>query len=453
MRLRLALILLIYSATFAVEPKSPAPSKAVSERQGTPIPSAKAIATMIPKNGKLGERELTLLAIARRPDLEALRGTANTAIALKRAAHDLVNPEMRLSYAEDNAISKAVLFRFAVPHPWERKARIQRAAAEVTLAEAQYYAGEDELVRKVRSLFYELAILRSKLELQKSRKAGFESHRDWLEERTVPSIGLDLAAARAKVYQTLSDIRDLESTSTAVRDELAIFCGLEDPNRIDTSIHSRRITAPNFLDVEYLTSIAMLYRQDVLNDQARLAVARAQLSEVKARRIPATTFIDLGYTNTDDPRRSNNNEEWFARVGVSIPLWDWIGFNKQHQVHEAASQSLETKIEMQRQIIRTEVKQAVKLVSSLETQLGSHDKDREAIQSDMKKSLHDSEMAATGVDDLIKSRRIQHEFKDLSQQMEISRLSALSAYQEAVMSLEKSLGIRIERALSLIQEP
>jgi hypothetical protein len=254
MRLRLALILLIYSATFAVEPKSPAQSKAVTERQGTPIPSAKAIANMIPKNGKLGERELTLLAIARRPDLEALRGTANAAIALKRAAHDLVNPEMRLSYAEDNAISKAVLFRFAVPHPWERKARIQRAAAEVTLAEAQYYAGEDELVRKVRSLFYELAILRSKLELQKSRKAGFESHRDWLEERTVPSIGLDLAAARAKVYQTLSDIRDLESTSTAVRDELAIFCGLEDPNRIDTSIHSRRITAPNFLDVEYLTA-------------------------------------------------------------------------------------------------------------------------------------------------------------------------------------------------------
>jgi hypothetical protein len=37
--------------------------------------------------------------------------------------------------------------------------------------------------------------------------------------------------------------------------------------------------------------------------------------------------------------------------------------------------------------------------------------------------------------------------------MEISRLSALSAYQEAVMSLEKSLGTRIELALNLIQEP
>ena len=71
----------------------------------------------------------------------------------------------------------------------------------------------------------------------------------------------------------------------------------------------------------------------------------------------------------------------------------------------------------------------------------------------MKTSMADAEMAATGVEDLIKSRRIQHEFQDLSQQMEISRLSALSAYQEALMSLENALGIRVERALRLTINP
>jgi hypothetical protein len=67
----------------------------------------------------------------------------------------------------------------------------------------------------------------------------------------------------------------------------------------------------------------------------------------------------------------------------------------------------------------------------------------------MKKSMDDAEMAVTGVEDLFKSRRLQHEFKDLSQQMEISRLSALSTYQEALMTLERALGIRVERVLRL----
>jgi outer membrane protein TolC len=450
MLLRLALFLLLQGFALATEPLGIAPNKAVRAEQGTPIPSAQAVAARLPKKGPLGEHELALMAIAKRPDLEKLRGAANTAIALKRAAHDLVNPELRLSYAEDNAISKGVLFRFALPHPWERKAKIQRAAAEVSLTEAEYYAGEDELVRQVRRSFAELAILQTKLDLQKNRKTGYEAYRDWLEERKVPSIGLDLAAARAKVYQTLSDIRVLESSTSTLREELAVYCGLDDSSRIDSSIQSRRIQDPALLDLEYLTSIAMLYRNDVLSDQARLTVARAQLSEVKAKRIPAATFIDLGYTQIDNPLRSNSNqEEWFARVGVSIPLWDWIGFNKQHQVHEAASQSLEIKIALQQQIICNEIKQAIKLLAESETQIGNHDKDLKAIQSDMQKSMDDAEMAATGVEDLFKSRRLQHEFKDLSQQMEISRISALSAYQEALMTLERALGIRVERALRL----
>ena len=62
-------------------------------------------------------------------------------------------------------------------------------------------------------------------------------------------------------------------------------------------------------------------------------------------------------------------------------------------------------------------------------------------------------MAATGVEDLFKSRRLQDEFKDLSQQMEISRLSALLTYQEALMTLERALGIRVERALRLTINP
>ncbi len=548
--LRVPAILLLFSLSASGAPPP-------TGSQVAPMPSAKSIARMVPASGKLGERELTLMAIARRPELEKLRGAIATATAQKRAAGDLENPELRLSYAQGDddriddpyteretaltntsesfdkvtspsstepatatnsgitnnsrfreiertvtpgstrdiveeriyetntsstsstsskpssqyetenrkligitrrAIDHAdtsgqdnawgVLLRFNLPNPWERKARIQRAAAEISLAEADYYAGEDVVVRKVRGAFQGLSILNGRLAAQTRRKAGFESYRDWLEKQNVPQLGLDLASARAKVYNTLSDIRSLESDIAAMRDELAAFCGLADASRIETSIKTRLVKNPAALDVEYLTSIAMLYRSDVLGDQARLAIARAELSAVKAKRIPVTTFVDLGYAQTESLHSSGQKDEWFARVGVSFPLWDWVGFNKQHTVHEAASQSLERQLTMQRQAISTDVRQAVKRLAAAEAQLSIHDKDLANLQADMKKSMADAQIATLNVDDLAKGARIEQEFKDLTQQLELSRFSSLSAYQEALMALEKTLGIRLERALS-----
>jgi len=526
------------------------------------MPSAKTIARMVPASGKLGERELTLMAIARRPELEKLRGAIATATAQKRAAGDLENPELRLSYAqgaddridnpyteretaltntsesfdkvtsssstepatvtssgitdnsrfreiertvtpgstrdiieeriyETNSSSNAstsskpgiqyetenrkligitrraidhanttgedntwgVLLRFSLPNPWERKARIQRAAAEISLAEAEYYAGEDVVVRKVRGAYQGLAILQGRLAAQTRRKAGFEFYRDWLEKQKVPQLGLDLASARAKVYNTLADIRSLESDIAAMRDDLAAFCGLADASRIETSIKTRLVKNPAALDVEYLTSIAMLYRSDVLGDQARLAIARAELSAVKAKRIPVTTFVDLGYAQNESLHSSGQKDEWFARVGVSFPLWDWVGFNKKHTVHEATSQSLERQLTMQQTVVSNEIKQAVKRLAAAEAQLSIHDKDLANIHADLTKSMADAQIATLNVDDLAKGARIEQEFKDLAQQMELSRFSSLSAYQEALMALEKTLGIRLERALSQAGRP
>jgi hypothetical protein len=282
---------------------------------------------MVPNQGPITERELTLLAIANLPQLEKLRGAVKVATAQQRAVRNLEEPELRVSYAYDNdnrvgepftefdtsltnstdtfntfstettlngttlesergststsrmrmierrvtpgatqdvieeriyetrdsstsssgsrtelgstspqsssessnrrlvATNRRViehpdttgrdnawgaLVRFKVPHPWERKARILRAAAEVSLAEADYFAEEDIVVRTVRSNFQDLAILNARLATQTLRKKNCESYRDWLQTQQSPKIGLDLASARAKVYGTLTDIRSLE---------------------------------------------------------------------------------------------------------------------------------------------------------------------------------------------------------------------------------------------------
>lgn len=339
------------------------------------------------------------------------------------------------------------LVRFKVPHPWERKARILRAAAEVSLAEADYFAEEDIVVRTVRSNFQDLAILNAKLTTQTIRKKNGESYRDWLQTQQSPKIGLDLASARAKVYGTLTDIRSLEGEIADLRQELAAYCGLSDPTRIKTSLSPTLISQPAQLDVAYLSNIATLYRSDMLNAQARLSIAQAQLAQAKAASIPFTTFIDLGYSQQNSFRRTGQNEEWFARVGISIPIFNWLGVNKQREVPLAATLSIEQQIQLQRSLITNEISQAITRLVSADAQLENCKQDLSKLNADLKKSLADSQLATADIEDLLKAKRIEQEFQDLSQQMELNRYSALSAYLEASHALEKAIGVGLERVL------
>ena len=528
------------------------------------IPSVQTLLEMVPNEGPITERDLTLLAIANLPQLEKLRGAVKVATAQQRAVRNLEEPELRVSYAYDNdnrvgepftefdtsltnstdtfntfatettlngttlenergststsrmrmierrvtpgatqdvieeriyetrdsstsssgnrtelgstspqsssestnrrlvATNRRViehpdttgrdnawgaLVRFKVPHPWERKARILRAAAEVSLAEADYFAEEDIVVRTVRSNFQDLAILNAKLTTQTIRKKNGESYRDWLQTQQSPKVGLDLASARAKVYSALADIRSLEGEIADLRQELAAYCGLSDPTRITTSLSPTFISQPAQLDIAYLSNLATLYRSDMLNAQARLSIAQAQLAQAKAASIPFTTFIDLGYSQQNSFRRTGQNEEWFARVGISIPIFNWLGVNKQREVPLAATLSIEQQIQLQRSLITNEISQAITRLVSADAQLENCKQDLSKLNADLKKSLTDSQLATADIEDLLKAKRIEQEFRDLSQQMELNRYSALSAYLEASYALEKAIGVGLERVL------
>jgi outer membrane protein TolC len=552
----LILLVLLHGPTYA--------SAADPEPSPRSIPSVQILLEMVPNQGPITERELTLLAIANLPQLEKLRGAVKVATAQQRAVRNLEEPELRVSYAYDNdnrvgepftefdtsltnstdtfntlttettlngttlesergststsrmrmierrvtpgatqdvieeriyetrdsstsssgsrtelgstspqsssessnrrlvATNRRViehpdttgrdnawgaLVRFKVPHPWERKARILRAAAEVSLAEADYFAEEDIVVRTVRSNFQDLAILNARLASQTIRKKNCESYRDWLQTQQSPKIGLDLASARAKVYGTLTDIRSLEGEIANLRQELAAYCGLSDPTRIKTSLSPTLISQPAQLDVAYLSNIATLYRSDMLNAQARLSIAQAQLAQAKAASIPFTTFIDLGYSQQNSFRRTGQNEEWFARVGISIPIFNWLGINKQREVPLAATLSIEQQIQLQRSLIANEISQAITRLVSADSQLENCKQDLSKLNADLKKSLADSQLATADIEDLLKAKRIEQEFQDLSQQMELNRYSALSAYLEASYALEKAIGVGLERVL------
>ena len=185
----------------------------------------------------------------------------------------------------------------------------------------------------------------------------------------------------------------------------------------------------------------------MLNAQARLSIAQAQLAQAKAASIPFTTFIDLGYSQQNSFRRTGQNEEWFARVGISIPIFNWLGVNKQREVPLAATLSIEQQIQLQRSLITNEISQAINRLVSADAQLENCKQDLSKLNADLKKSLADSQLATADIEDLLKAKRIEQEFQDLSQQMELNRYSALSAYLEASYALEKAIGVGLERVL------
>jgi hypothetical protein len=52
------------------------------------------------------------------------------------------------------------------------------------------------------------------------------------------------------------------------------------------------------------------------------------------------------------------------------------------------------------------------------------------------------------INDYTRPKRMQYEFSDLAQQMEIGRSEARADYNKALMALEDAVGVRIEKILA-----
>src|SRR5690606_33239033 len=100
------------------------------------------------------------------------------------------------------------------------------------------------------------------------------------------------------------DIRKIQGDIRQLREELAVLCGLNNPNRIrlPNRLNRRTVNAGN-LNVDYLTSLALLHRSDVLDLHARRQLAQAQLKEANALKIPVASFFDVGWARATTERR------------------------------------------------------------------------------------------------------------------------------------------------------
>jgi outer membrane protein TolC len=366
-------------------------------------------------------------------------GSQNTDRRIVERSREVINhPD---EYSRDDQLS--LLIRFRVPNPWERRAKIEIAAAETERAESDYLIEEDKVVRTVRAMYEDLNMTESAARGTAGRRSLQEKFGQEIEAANLPDLA-DLAAdVRLEVGKARRDEREYRSDIARLREELATYCGLDRPERIGVlGKPTRRLVPIASLDVGYLISMAQLHRSDLLDLKARLAVAKAELRGAKAAKIPFFTFIDGGWSTSQTSGRTGESEEWEVRVGVSLPLFDWIGLNKAHLEHETATAVYSKQIEQQTRLIEIEIRQAMARISAANVELGRYESDLALIKADSAKSL-----AQTAVDP-IKSLKTRYQTEDLVSKFEEDRFEVWSDYYKAVMELERALGTRLERVLT-----
>jgi len=368
---------------------------------------------------------------------EAQKDTVDRRI-VERSREILNHPD---DYGRDDQLS--MLLRFKLPHPWERRAKIEIAAAATARAESDYLIEEDKVVRTVRALYEDLNMGESLSRASVARRATQEKIGQEIEAANYPDLA-DLAAdIRLEVGKSLRDQREFRSDIAKQRQELASYCGLARPDRISVmSRPVRRIVPVDSLDVDYLISMAQLHRSDLLDLQSRLALAKAELMGVKAAKIPFFTFIDAGWATAQTEGRTGEANEWSVRAGITLPIFDWFGVNKAHLEHEAATGVYTRQIEEQRRLIGVEIRTALQRIRTAAKELSNFDNDFARVRADAVKSA-----AQTAVDP-IKALKIKYQNEDLVSKFEQDRYEVWSDYYKAVMALEHALGTRLERVLN-----
>ncbi len=346
-------------------------------------------------------------------------------------------------YSRDDQLS--LTMRFQLPHYFERRARIELAAARTARAESDYLIEEDKVVRNVRALYEDLNMAENVARASTTRLAWLEKERVKFEAIDAPELVGFLADIRLEVGKSRRDEREFRSDIARQRQEIASYVGLDRPERIGiTGKAVRRIVPVDTLDVDYLISMAQLHRSDLLDLESRLSVAKAELKGARAAQIPFFSFVDLGWANSQTTGRSGQSEEKFVRFGVTVPFFEWFGLNKAHLEHRTASDVYTRQIEAQRRLIGIEIRTAIDRIRQAAGELADFDKKLAQTKADAATSIEQTRAVELPKN----SDKTKYQHTLLLAEFENDRFEVWSDYYKAVMELERALGTRLESVFS-----
>lgn len=316
--------------------------------------------------GDLSVDTAVALALKNAPSLALLREDVNIAVAQKRAAINIPDPEIRVSYDRSDsgtadyssgAVSNAPWVRDGLlgdvvqdaPASTERATGIQRttdnqetfsvsirvtppnpfvilhdrsaADARIYSAKALLRDAEWQLASEVRKAWEDIRYLQNDLALLDRLAEVYRNHEHILEERAKQGGAtlLELTGASRRYLRTAAE-RDRVSRdrAAAARTLIALIGIPASALSIPSDAPPLPLIDHTLLDTTSLESVALKYRSDLMALLWQCIAAHKDVKAAKAARLPWFTFVQASYVNSMSRSARDPYSQWTGNQGTSL---------------------------------------------------------------------------------------------------------------------------------------
>lgn len=260
---------------------------------------------------KLSAEEAIHLALQNNPGIKSANYEVQQQNALKKTAVDL--PKTNFSYGTDNTTllgnnTIGVQQAFSFPTVYGRQSKVLKQ--QVTLSEKSLAISKTDLIRNVRSAYYQMVYGIARLKLlayQDSVYAGFAKAAT-VRYTSGETNYLEKVAADAQYQQVLLQKKLGQKDLQIDEQELQKW--------LNTNQHVQVTISLEKLSLLLNADSSVLSQNPVLNYyQQNINVANAQLSLEKSRLLPDFT---VGYSTQTE----NGSGGYYGyQIGISIPIW------------------------------------------------------------------------------------------------------------------------------------
>ncbi|CAN5258727.1 hypothetical protein BH23VER1_BH23VER1_18690 [soil metagenome] len=334
-----------------------------------------------------------------------------------------------------------ISLRFFVPNPWERKARINRARANVGLTTALADALEHQIAVDVREAYAELKAADAELTSSESLISVWQSIVAEQEDAAPVADIEDIIRAENNLLDAEIDADTRRFRFDRAVAELATLFGLADPGRIslDSSLAPRAL-APAGLERSFLHLIAETYRGELVALRHQSTLSKFDLKEYNAKKIPWVAFVEgfYGVEYTGSDRVADN---YGVQVAISLPLFSWFK-NKENEVYEESIRSFNRQAAVVRNRIQNEVDSALAAFLKADQRIQSHESSFRVREQALRARLAESEDLG------LRGREAAIRAKEQLARIQRTRRSVYSYYNEALIALERAIGTDIKNVFS-----
>ncbi len=429
---RTALAVLVLAALAA------APAQARRPRKAEPEPAVHA------PDAPLTLAAATEQALARDARVAAQRAAVNAARVAVRAAKDLRDPELRLTYGQD-ATEATVLggadedrdqyeagLRIYAPNIWSAAAKRRAARERVLASQAGLSRAEWQATLRVKRRFAEIGYLEAKVELAERLAAVQADRRDAASARHAQGAALpdEMASAGLRKLAALGELDSAQQQLTRARGDLAALLGIEDAAALKIETLPPAGLPGRMPESAEACASALEHRADLRQLDHELAAADADLRTAKRERVPSLTYVQLSY---QERYGFEDNEGWAVQGAMNLPLFS-LATAGEADVRAAEVKQRRADLEAYREQVAQEVRDALAVAAAAAETVRRYESEAGPLIEELRAA---AEMMKDHPSvDRESYGRLQAELL----QTEAARLDARHAYDEAVRVLEEMLG-------------